>query len=232
MEKQAGRTSDSNLHKRLLAIIGISLLLISIIFALCWLAMHERERPKSNACLVKEDSKLASQMSEMDQIKMPSPDFRTLVRLNGFLSYSESLEGADDGGNLPLKLHDLSHSEGQNGESQLTLSTGCARLVFNLASDSKQLIVGSIDVSTVRVGEHRRECQVTTTSIRLEDLTSARYLCNSPAKFDCKSSFWHNNDTYQMRKIATLELNSLEFEVDGDPTVIRTNQFSKQAAEC
>lgn len=229
-QEPRGKESERNLVRRLLAIVAISLLIGLAVIALCWFAMQPGERTDSNECLVRDEWRLPSQLSEMAQLKMATPDFRTLVGISGFLKYTNEEKGIKE--YLPLKLHNLTLSEGQNGESALVLWTRCAKLTLNLASNSRQVMVGSIEVSTAKVEDYRRECQVTSTAILLPDLSSSRYSCNTPASYECRSSFWHNNDTYLMKTIAILELHSLELELEGEAEIIRTNEFSKRPAEC
>lgn len=191
---------------------------------------------------------MAHILEEQDQIRVPSDDFRSLVKFAGALQYlDQTLEGKNL---LPLKLKSVSveSSGGSNGERALVLWTSCARLKLQLASDNKQLLVGSIELETVRVGNHLRACQVSTTSIRLTNASQRRYssrcepnlqqvstrpfTTTSPASsntpHDCKWSYWRGGGaSFVQKTIARLLIYSLEFELDGGEALIRQNQFSK-----
>lgn len=221
-------TDDETIEfrRRFWILAGISLVLILTGLASYWLTRGVGDGSPMDRCALVEESRTAAYLTEQDQVRIANADFTTLVRLIGFVRYKDK---ADQERLLPLRLHNVTQSRGLNGDTQLVLWTECAKLTMNLASDSKQLIVGSIEVGTVKVGTHRRECQVQSTAIRLPDV-GLRYLCDKPASYECKSGFWHGNDTFVMRTVAMLDVQLLEFEIDGKSHIIRTNQFSKEVA--
>ena len=237
----------TDFRRRFWTILGIVFLSIIIISLICWLLLalvtggtaksaHHMDR----CAPLLGEAKLASFVSSQEQVKIATPDYRSLVKLVALIRNNDNSDkGQNDANDLkvdkfiPLRLNNVTISTGRSsGESTLVLWTECARLSLNMASDSKQLIVGSIDVeSEFKLGDNRRSCVIQSTSIRLTDI-GMRYNCNQPTRYQCESGFWHANDTFVMKTLATLEIYSLEFELDGNSTVIKTNQFSKTPEIC
>lgn len=172
-----------------------------------------------------------------DPISRASPDNKILVELSAHLQYLGS--GVQQASSLsdqlkvylPLKLQRVSLVNEANGASSLGLISDCARITLNLATDSKELVVGTIDIETIASGGSKRECHVLQTPIRL-DYSNKYYSCNISSQYPCVALHWKDKASFVTETVALLYLDYFKFELDGNPNVIVTNQFSKSPSYC
>jgi hypothetical protein len=227
---------------------------------------------RQSQCELVDELTLSHLVNEQEQIRVPSDDFRTLVKFAGAIKYFDQAAAVDqrqngttttsnsssssrpsaghadwhqDGAERPrapashlaLKLMSVElKPNGSNGEQLLVLRTNCARITLQLASDTRQLLVSSIELETVPVGEQQpwHACQISSTNIRLDDVATRRYsLCpRFRQQYECQRAIWRNPTTLIQKPVAQLHIHSFEFELDGKPKLIRQNKFSKPRMDC
>ena len=238
-------------HKGFWAL-GAVVFVITSLLALVWLFLIGNKRQDQQCVLVTVStmSKLLQQDHDSDETNglLATDDFRALVGFTGHVQFLQQQPAARLGPPsqndsswaeqgawadlLPLKLQRISllRNGGPNGESQLSLWNDCARLKLHLAATSKELVVSSIDLETVRSNGFRKECQVRSTPIKLA--AGHYYACNLLTQFPCLSHQWRDNSTFATETVALLTIRSLEFEIEASPELARSNRFTGEPSRC
>lgn len=278
--------SPARCRRRCGALLTLFAMVLLLLVGCYWTVLELGDRFKTspaNQCELVDELTLMRLMNEQERIRVPSDDFRTLVKFVGSIRYLDgqtdrSANSTDPSGSsrqddngidahqhhaktshhhLPLELKSIElvrHNQDGAGDNQaLVLKTNCARIVMQLISDARQLIVGSIELETIgQLGNSNhawRACQIGSTEIKLDEWPRWRYsFANSrrcPAKnqtdsiqldahmhHDCKRGFWRDASTFVQRPVARLEIYSFEFELEGQAELIRQNVFSKPRMGC
>lgn len=234
---------------------ALVLALLFLVFVASWALLSPSGRAgggqaKANECELVDELTLLHFINQQQQIRVPSSDFKTLVKFVGSVRFTqdanESTSSDGQSLHLPLALKSVSIEQGHSLQRQraLVLVAGCGRLTLRLASDARQVVVTSIELETVRSWT---VCVIDSTSISLHDFALNRYFaCHrtsrrggndhqpppAPMSYSCKWTSWTGPTTFVQREVAQLQVHALEFEFDGRPELIRQNIFSKPARSC
>lgn len=227
---------DTRKRLRTFWIFGAIVFFITLILAIVWFVFVDKKRNNDELYCGLTNYSSVLNHSSLVAVKRSSADHRVLVNFAGYIQYMKN--NKPDQTNdvqaiicLPLNLQRVSMNQETNGESSLVLSYDCARLTLYLATNSKELVVGSIDVETLRSNGHEKECHILSTPIRVE--TKNYYSCNvSSQKYPCIARYWRGKDSFVTETIAFLALTTFEFEVDGEPESIKNHYFSKSPSQC
>lgn len=246
----SGLSEHKAAHRTLVGACGLVILLLLAAFSWTLVVFNYNNQSRSNQCKLVDELTLTHVINQQEQIRVPSDDFRSLVKFVGSIEYPSEEEhnngnatshNSSRPNHLALKLNSIEFKPNASDSSQiLVLETNCARIILNLASDTRQLLVGSIELETVQVGSYWRACQVSSTEIKLDDVASRRYSSKCSRRdqtmpsmrYECKRGLWRDPSTFVERPVAKLHIHSFEFELDGQPESIRQNAFSKPQMEC
>lgn len=232
-----------NQRRRRFWTFGAIVFVLSTVLAIVWLTYSHHGKKKEllasqQHCGIIDIT--AHSQQQPDPIGKASPDNKILVYLDSYLQYvgnnnnnnKNTLSISEQSKTyLPLKLQRISMANETNGENSLILINDCARMSLNLATDSRELVVGSIDVETLKSNGFEKECHVLQTPIRL-DTNDRYYSCNISSQYPCVARHWKDKNTFVTETVALLHLRSFEFEINGDPNVIKWNKFSKIPSIC
>lgn len=128
---------------------------------------------------------------------------------------------------LPLELVSISQEGTLNGSSQanLTLSTSCCniKLHHTLDPDNKSNYLISMVIENIVGNRNVTSCHVAeflTTKLKQDQF----YFCRDSKVHYCKDM--------EENTVATFVFHQLEFEIDGNPDIIKQGRFSKQQYIC
>lgn len=242
---QASKCQTLLLNGLLLLALALLVALFGWTFLVPLIRDHGPERP--NECELMDELALLHFINQQEQIRVPSQDFKTLVKFVGSVRFvsDDTVAPGIRSRQLPLALKSVRMEEDRL-QRRLVLMTSCGRLTLRLASDARQLLVANLELETIRVGRTWPRCQVGSTDIRLNDAATRRYVAcrqrardgaddqpTSRMKLPCHEALPGTSvNTYVLRQVAELHIHSLEFELGGRPELIRQGIFSRPAQSC
>lgn len=132
---------------------------------------------------------------------------------------------------LPLNIDFISLIELRKGSYGFTIVADCAELLFDVEADAKKLRVRSISISFSKPNMDAVQCRVEEPPIEMAE--DGYYSCRTKKVYKCE--FNQNSaleDDDHPGLIVMLVVERLEFEIQGDPNRVRTNEFTKKINPC
>lgn len=164
---------------------------------------------------------------------VPSGDSKTLVALGGYLKFSSNLESSDsqDPGDytyLRLHLNKIALWQNANKSQTLILNMNCAKLTLTFAPEDQMVTLKSIKIELVNSkGKHVvGNCLIEQTGLVMNPSDS--YFCYSKQEYFCEVT----KSSAGKRRLVSLVVDALRFEINGDPKFIAKGQFSKAPKFC
>lgn len=169
--------------------------------------------------------------------------YTDIANLNAYLKYDLDLKTKEPNYFLPLNMKSLSKIEDDNsGNLQLIFKTDCCDITFSIEKSKQNnfVIVKSIRLDIALENNSKQSCIIRKPNIIYR--SNHHYKCNvNLLLYRCYSDKKENK--YQLSKlnynttdydvlITNLYVDSIEFELNGDPNIIKDGKFSLPAKNC
>lgn len=185
-------------------------------------------------------------MTELENI--PSSDQKSMAKFAGYLEYELSDNSSSSKHTkiyMPLAMESNYWFDKKPADpqlQQLTLETNCSRLMLDLktpstagSSNSMVFTVPQIQVDLVVANGRYRTCLIDEPNISVKN-SGKHYACYNERKYTCNKVGSKNSSadpaTSSSRKVATLVVQVLEFEFNGNPDSIKGGNYSSPAEYC
>lgn len=224
MEQSSG--TRAKLPKKIVAIVIILLLVIVAV-----VVTIVRTNSSMKCMRVNRRPSLAP---STNPVNIPSNDSMALASFSGYLEYDNEEEPEAREMFLPLELQNVS-LKASGGGQLLTLWASCAEIEIDLRLSDELYEANQVQVNVDRVDGQVDSCRVQpSTGIYFK--ANESYNCLSVMRFDC----FHQDSSNKAKKregssgvrLTTLVVDSIRFEINGDPKSIANGTFSKPAHFC
>lgn len=158
---------------------------------------------------------------------------RALVKFAGYLNYM-NLSGTRTSRRayyLPLQLNSIKFQH-ENDGFWLKLDTQCAKIDLNLEGDGQtsSLIVRQISVQLSLANANFTHCTIAYPDMSAD--LNKHYSCYTQISYSCTTSIMDQYGQRHIKTVARLHVLALEFEINGNPKLIRQGQFSTKPSPC
>jgi len=216
MEESSAQGTDV---RRIKIIAGVVIaILVAIIFTLV-LGLISRNHSSSTCQLG--TIQPVYDLSTLENIH--SSDLKALANFAGYLEYNSRHEAAAKVF-MPLILESVDLSVGDDGR-QLTLQADCAKLIFALRDSVVTETVQSIRVDLVIANKKISTCRIWDTYMSYD--ATAHYNCTDKRVYNCVAV-----DEEESVVVAQLNIQAIEFELNGYPNAVKKGKFSTRATKC
>lgn len=174
--------------------------------------------PKSNSC------KLQDERPKLDIAKATNyktGDNKAMANFVGYLIYPKEPEKNSTINYLELDLESISQTGTLNGPNptKLKLATSCCDITVVMPVVDKKVNF-YLEIDDVSSDGDKTACTIASpASIEVNQY----YSCQKPQTYHCMKD---------KKLIAELQVERIEFEVDGDPKAIKKGNFSKEKRSC
>lgn len=155
-----------------------------------------------------------------------SGDYKSLANFDGFLTYTLA-DAKEKKVYLPLQLQSIASDSKDASIPTLTLQADCAKVTFTMRTDQTTgTSVTKIEVELSHANDKSTKCQITDVGdLGKPAPVGKHYKCQTArlTTFDCKDGD---------KTIARLQMNDIEFEINGNSDNIKKGEFSTPAIVC
>lgn len=158
-----------------------------------------------------------------DVTNFKTSDFKAMANMAGYLIYTKQQDQKEVQSYLGLDLNSIEQTgslKEPKEPAKLKLATFCADLTVVLPTDKNSSFPFYFQLDNISSDGDKTTC---TTSSRLALRADQYYSCQKTQIYECM------NDK---KLVAHLQLDVLEFELDGDPNLIKQDKFSKSKQSC
>lgn len=198
---------------RVLIVLGV---IIGIVLAIALLTSFVLFMKQSTSCQVQlEEPKRSSKVLK----NFITKDYKAIANIDGYVLFNDTHEY------VPLELNNIELSEESN-EQYLTLHFTCASIgiLWRKGINTEWNMVTEYNVSINVAGKSTTKCIIEYPGIYVPN--NEHFYCQQKYVFGCVDLETHR------KQLLELVLYAIEFEIDGDPDMIKEGRFSKQPRVC
>lgn len=168
-----------------------------------------------------------AQLNEPQRLNDPIDNFITetfdaIANFDGYLLYQNFSKVPELNEYVPLELKDISLNRTSKGQ-YLTLNCNCGSIgVSWLKKPKSSHTIDQLDINIKVANKLNAICHITYPGPYLND--DEHYICKEKYTYDCIDG--------SGKKIVSLVIFSIEFEIDGEPDWTKRHIFSKRRRQC